>query len=146
MLQDARRTARRRRHVEAVASEAGHDAVVEDVAVLLQHQAVAAAARLEAGEGVGIHAVQELGRVRAHDLDLAERRGVEDAAARAHGPAFAGDGSVHVLAAQREAAGALPQADILEGGTGGNGPIVRRRRPRRDRTARLGSARRARRR
>ena len=114
--------------MEAVGSKAANDAVVEDIAVLLQHQRVAAAARLQAGEGVGVHAVEELGRVRADDLDLAERGGVEHADARAYGGAFACHGGVHVLAGQREAAGALPQADILEGRTVGNGPIVRRRR------------------
>ena len=73
------RSAGRRRHVEAVRREPRHDAVVHDVAVLLQHQAVAAAARLELQPGIGVDAVHELGGIRPDDLDLAERGGIEDA-------------------------------------------------------------------
>jgi hypothetical protein len=64
-------------------------AVIADEAVIAEQQAVAAAAGRELRPGVGVHAVHELDRVRPRDVDLAERRGVEDAEAGAGGGAFA---------------------------------------------------------
>ena len=57
----------------------------------------------------------------------------------AHGLAFARDGGVHVLAGQREVAGPLPQAHVLEHGAVGDGPVVRSAWCERDRTACRGS-------
>ena len=110
------RTAGRRGDVEAVRRQPADDAVVIDEAVLAQHDAIAAAAGLELLPRVGVEQLHELRRVRADDLDLAERRGVEQAGRLAHRPAFAVDRRVHVLAGLREIPGALPLADILEHG------------------------------
>ncbi len=104
-------------HDEVVLADAGGHAVVEDHAVFLAHQAVAGLAHVELGPGVGVDAVEELARIRALDVDLAQGRGVEQAHAVAHGLAFTGHGSVHVLAAAREVPGALPLADVFELGT-----------------------------
>ena len=114
VVHDARRAAGRRRDMETVGRQASDDAVVIDEAVLAQHDAVAAAARLELLPRVGVEQLHELRRVRADHLDLAERRGVEQAGSLAHGHAFAVDGGVHVLAGSREIPGAFPLADILE--------------------------------
>ena len=127
VLQHAGGAAGRGGHVEAVGREPATTPSSMMKPSSLQHQAVAAAARRELRPSVGVDAVQELGRVRPDHLDLAERRGVEDADGRAHGPAFAGDGGVHVLAGPREVAGALPQADILEHRAVRRGPVVDRR-------------------
>ena len=54
----ARRAAGRGGDVEAVGREAADDAVVDDEAGFAQHQAVAAAADLELGPGVGVDAVR----------------------------------------------------------------------------------------
>ena len=89
MREHARRAACGRRDMEAIAGDAPDDAVVHDEAGLVQHQAVAAAPDGELGPRVGVEPLQELGRVRADDLDLAERRGVENAGVLAHRQAFA---------------------------------------------------------
>ncbi len=60
-----------------------------------QHQAIAAAADLELPERVGVHAFRNISGVGADDLDLAERRGVEQADACPHRQAFARDRVVH---------------------------------------------------
>ena len=61
----ARSTARGRAHQVVVLAEPRGDAVVEHHAVLAQHQAVAAAADRELAPGVGVDAVEQLGRVAA---------------------------------------------------------------------------------
>ena len=96
-------------------AEARGHAVVHDHAVLAQHQAIAALADLELGPGVGVHAVEELGRVLALDVDLAERRGVDHAERVAHRLDLAVDGVVHGFAGPRVIPGPLPLADVLEG-------------------------------
>ena len=69
---------------KCVVGEPRGRAVVEDEAVLAQHQAVARLADRQRREGVGVDPVEEGGRVRALDVDLAEGRDVADAdAARA---------------------------------------------------------------
>ena len=89
-------------HDEVVVGQAGGHAVVEDHPVFLAHQAVARLADVELGPGVGVDPVEELPRVRALDVDLAQGRGVEQADRLAHRAAFAGHGGVHVLAAARK--------------------------------------------
>src|SRR3546814_5231864 len=61
-----------------------------------------------------LEAVQERGGVGPDDLDLAERRRVEDADAGTHLKAFARDGGMHILAGPGAIARTLPVADILE--------------------------------
>ena len=70
----------------------------------------------------------ELGGVGPDDLDLAERRGIENADRLAHRLAFARDRLMHVLAVAREIAGALPLPDVLERGALRRCPVVGRRR------------------
>ena len=118
----AGRAAGRRCDMEAVRREAADDAVVIDETVLAQHDAVAAAADFELLPRVGVEKLHELRRVRADHLDLAERRGVEQAGRLAHRHAFAVDGGVHVLARPWEIPGAFPLADILEHGALALGP------------------------
>ena len=96
--------------------ESGGDSVVEDHAVLAEHEAVAAAAGTEALPGVGVDAVEELAGVGAGDFDLAEGGVVEDADAVADGEAFAGDGFVHGFAGLGVVPGAAPLADVFESG------------------------------
>src|SRR4051794_14694792 len=112
--EDAGGTAGGGRHVEAVGGEARGDAVVEHVAVVPAHQAVAATAGLEAGEEVGVDAVEEGAGVGTLEVDLAERGGVEDADGLAHGPALAGGGGVQILAGARVVARSLPRSHVLE--------------------------------
>src|SRR5690606_21708487 len=101
-------------HVETVLAEPGADAVVHHHAVLAQHQTVAAAADTQLVPGVGVDAIEELGCVRARDLDLAQGGGVEDADAGAYRAAFAIHRLVHRLAGPGVVPGALPLADVLE--------------------------------
>ena len=80
-----------------VVADAGGDAVVDDHAVLIKHQAVAAAARGELAPSVGVNAVEQFARVGALNVDLAEGGGVHDRQALTRRQAFAGDGSVHAF-------------------------------------------------
>src|SRR5262249_6488996 len=123
VVEDARGAAGSRRDVEAVGRETADDAVVHDEAGLAEEEAITATARLQLGPGVGVEAVHEFGGVRPDNLDLAESGGVEDADARPHRLAFAGDRGLHVLAGPREIAGALPLPDVLEDGTRADRPI-----------------------
>ena len=127
VMEDARRPAGRGGDVEAVGGDPADHAVIHDEARLAQHQPVAAASGLELRPGVGVEAVHELGRVRPDHLDLAERRGVEDADRAPHRAAFAGDRLVHVLAVLREIARPFPQADVLEDRAVLDRPVVDRR-------------------
>ena len=99
---------------ELVLAGAHDDAIVEQEAVLVAHQAVAAAARLQARHHVGVDQVEELARIRALDRDLAQGRGVEQADLLTRVEDFAGYGGVAVLALAAVAVGALPVADRLE--------------------------------
>ena len=90
--------------------EPGDRAVVDDHAVLVQHQAVSDAALVELCDAVDVEAVEELRGVGARDLDLAERRGVEQADAGAHGGCLALRRLVHGFALPRIAGGAHPAA------------------------------------
>ena len=108
MREHARRTAGRRRDVEAVWLEARDHAVVHEKTGLAQHEAIAAAPDFELLEGVGVHALEKRRRIGAHDFDLAERGGVEQADACARRDTFARDGVVHRFAGSREIPGAFP--------------------------------------
>ena len=107
---DAAGAAAGRRDHEVLAAEARDGAVVDDDAVLVEHQAVADPAVLELRHVVDVEAVEELRGVRAGDLDLAERGGVEDADARAHGRGLALHGLRGGLALAQVAGGAHPAA------------------------------------
>jgi hypothetical protein len=108
------------------AAQPADDAVVMDETVLAQHDAVAAAPDPQLLPRVGVEKLEELGRVRPHHLDLAQRRGVEDAGGLPHGHAFAIHRRAHVLAGTRKIPCPLPLSDILEHRAGGLGPRVDR--------------------
>ena len=103
-----------RRDMEPVFGEPRHHTVVVDETVVAQQDAVLAAAHRKLGPIVDIEAVHEGGRARTCHHDLAERRGVEHAAALAHCTTLTRHGGVHILARAWEEAGTLPHADILE--------------------------------
>src|SRR5450830_1676360 len=113
-LQDASRAAGGGGHQEVVVGQTGGDAVVEDHAVFLAHQAVAGLAHIELGPGVGVDAVEEFTGVRALDIDLAQGRGVEQADAVAHGLALTLDRRVQVFAVAWEVPWTFPLTDVLE--------------------------------
>ena len=113
-VEHGRGVAGRRRAEEPLLADAHDDAVVEDHPVERAHDRVAAHADRERVERVRVHAVQELDRVGALDVDLAERRRVHLRDRLARGGALAPDGRVHVLAVPREVARPLPLADVLE--------------------------------
>ena len=122
----------------AVLGQAHRDAVVEDHPVEAEHQPVPDRADGQVRHPVRVHPIEEHAGVGPADVDLAERAGVEHADARAHRPAFARDGGVHVLAVPREVAGPLPLADVLVDGAVRVVPGVDRRhadRVEQDRTA-----------
>ena len=132
VVHDARRAAGRRRHMEAVRRQPADDAVIIDEAVLAQHDAIAAAAGLQLLPRIGVEQFHELGRIRPDHLDLAQRRGVEQAgrlcAPSTHSRSTAACMSSPAL---REIPGALPLADILEHGALRFGPGMDRRLARR---------------
>ena len=94
--------------MKPVCAEARHDTVVHHKAALAQHDAVTQTAWREAAQRIDVDAVEKLGCVAADDLDLAERRGVEQADGAAHRFAFAFHGVMHGLAGAREIMCALP--------------------------------------
>ena len=102
--------AARRGHDEALAPEPGERAIVDDDAILVQHEAVADAAFLERRHVVRVEAVDEARGVRARHLDLSERRGIEYPDARSHGRRFALHGLLRALALARIAGGTHPAA------------------------------------
>ena len=126
-VEDARGAAGGGGDVEAVGGEPADDAVVADEAVLAEQEAVAAAADPELRPGVGVHPLHEGDGVGADDLDLAERRGVEDAE---RGAGRRGTRGRRRRAcprpALREVPGAAPEGDRLEDGAVGLGPGVDR--------------------
>ena len=131
VVHDAGGAARRGGDVEAVGRQAADNAVIIDETVLAQHDAIAAAAGLELLPRVGVEQFHEFRGVGPDDLDLAERRGVEQAGRLAHRAAFSVDRGVHVLARPGEVPGALPLADVFEHGAVLLGPTMRRSSPRR---------------
>ena len=113
-VENPRRAASRRRHMEAVFGNPPDHAIVINEAVLAAHDPVAAHADGEFLPRVGVHQFHELDGVRPHHLDLAEGGSIENAGRLAGGLAFAGNGCVHVLTGARKVPGAFPVADILE--------------------------------
>ena len=65
--------------MEMIEAKAGGHPVIEDHAVLAQHQAIAAAALRQSLPAVGIDAVEKFSRVRALDINLAQGRGIHQA-------------------------------------------------------------------
>ena len=118
--QHAGRTAGGGGHQETVFSQTHGDTVVKHHAVFVQHQAVAGLAHFQLQPGVGVQPVQELGSVRALDVDLAQGGCIHDADAGAHGQHFAVHRSVHVFAGLGEVPGALPLAHVFKRGAGGH--------------------------
>ena len=78
---------RGRGHQVVLVAEARRRAVVDNEAVLAQHQAVARPADGQRRERVGVEPVEQLRGVRALDVDLAQRRDIADADARCAPPA-----------------------------------------------------------
>src|SRR5471030_1415389 len=113
-------------HHEMVVGETCGYAVVEHHAVFFAHQAVAGFAHVELGPGVGVDAVQELPRIRALNVDLAEGRRVQQADAVAHGFAFALDRGVQVFAVFREVPRTFPLTDVFEFSTVLHVPVMQR--------------------
>ena len=109
-----RRVAGGRGHVPAVVAEAAGDTVVEDHAVGMAHQPVAARTDLQVREAVRVDAVEEHADVRPLEVDLAEGRGVHHGHGTASRRSLAQDGLVHRLTVAREVARPLPLADVLE--------------------------------
>ena len=112
-------------HQEVVLAQARGDTVVKHHAVFVEHEAVAALARFQLEEGVGVHPVEQLGRVWALNVDLAQGGGVHDAYAMAHGQHLALDRLVHVFLALREIPGPLPLAHVFKQATGGHMVFMR---------------------
>ena len=112
--------------VEAVRGKAGDHAVIAQEPILPQEQPVAAAPRHQRGEIIGVDPVEEIGRVRAGDLNFSQRAGIEDPGPPAHRQAFPRHGLVHGFLSPGEVAGALPGAGILEHRTICHRPFVQR--------------------
>ena len=96
-------------------------AVIGDKTVFTAQYAIAALAHAQLGPGIDVHAVHELCRIGADHLDLAQGRGIENAAVLAHRQTFAPNRRLHILAPLREEAGAFPQGHVFE-----NGPLLDR--------------------
>ena len=129
VIENTRGAAGCRRDVEPVMRKTRDDAVIHHVAVFPEHHSVPASTRLELQPVIGIEPVQELGCIRADDLDLSESCRIENADARTHRLAFARDGSVDVFAVLQEIARPAPERDVLEHGAVLGRPGVDRRLP-----------------
>src|SRR5579885_3296849 len=127
MLHDADGIRRRRRHEEALLGEARGRPIVEDDAVLAQHEAVARAPDGQVAEDIRVDAVEKGRGIRAGDIDLAESRDVDETDALAHGHSLAPDRLALALARARIAARAQPEARLDPGGAGRFVPLVHRR-------------------
>ena len=123
-VEDAGSAASRGGDVETVCRQAADDAVIADEAVFAEQHAIAGAAGLQLAPGVGVHAIEEFGGVGAYNLDLAQRRSVENAQRVTRRLAFAGHRGMHVLARLGEVPGTAPQRDRLEDGALFLGPAV----------------------
>ena len=112
---------------EVLGAQARRGAVIEQHAVLAQHDAVARAADRERGEGVGVDEVEEARGVRALHVDLAQGGDIGDADAAAHGARLREHRSQPGCA--RVDQRPQPQAGVDEGGAGGLMPVVQRQAP-----------------
>ncbi len=107
--------------------EMADGAVVEQEAVLAQHQAVARLAGLQGREAVAIEAVEQRGGIRPLEIDLAQSRDIADADRLANGHDLAGGGGAPVLARLREPGRAQPEAGLHEHRTHLLAPFMERR-------------------
>ncbi len=123
-VEDLRRAAGGGEDEEAVLGQAQHRAVVDHHPVDPAHDAVADRADLQVAHQVRVEHVEQHGGVGALHVDLAERGAVEDADAGARRGALAQHRGLHVLTGLRVEARALPLADVLEDGPGGDVPVV----------------------
>ena len=121
----------RGRDVERVIGEARDRAVVEHHAVLAQHEPVARLADGKPSHRVAVQPVEELGRVGALHVDLAERRDVDQADRFAHAARLAQGRGEQVLAGARVVARPPPEPGVDELGAGRDVPVVHRREPQR---------------
>src|SRR5699024_4088971 len=87
-------------------------AVIEDVTVFAQHQAVARLADRQLLEAVGVDAVQEFTGIRPLDVDLAQGRDVDHADLLTHMPRLAVHGLMERLTASRIVAWPHPGAGL----------------------------------
>ena len=118
----ARAVGGRRRHEEVLGCEPGSRAVVEQDAVVAQHDAVAATADRERRECIRVDEIEEARGIRAANIDLAERRHVGDADGATHGARFLQDRIPAGLLRVDERA--QPQTRRHEGRAGGFVPVV----------------------
>ena len=109
---------------EMIVGEACCHAVVDDHALLVQHQAITAVARLQRGHGVGVDEVQEAGGIGAYDFDLAEWRVVKHAEGVSHCQSLALQGGLAVGSVE---CGPQPFAEFLECRAHGCVPAMDRR-------------------
>ena len=116
-------------HQVAVFGNTRRHAIVEDGAVLAQHQPVAAAANGEAAERAGVHAMQKLPRIPPLDVDLAKRGGIEHPHALAHRKALAVHRVLHGFAVARVVPRPKPAANVLPLRPVASVPSVHRRAP-----------------
>ena len=123
-VQDAGGAAGGGEHLEAVVGQAHDGAVVDHHAVDAAHDAVPQHADPERAHQVGVEHVEERAGIGALDIDLAQRRAVEDADTCSGSGAFAQHRGVHVLPGERVVARALPLADVLEHRAARDVPIM----------------------
>ena len=90
-----------RGHQPALLVQAERDPVIQQAAVLEQHEAEPALARLELPPTVGVHQLQQILHVRTEQFELAERRAVVNAGARPHRLGRAPDGILIAFARTR---------------------------------------------
>ena len=114
-------------HQVAVFGETRRHAVVEDGAVLAEHQAVAAAGQAKVGELAGVDAVEERGGVRAFDGNLAEGGSVQQRDAGARAQTLAAHRVMHRFAGRRVVPRPFPAPDVLPSGAAFKVPSVHRR-------------------
>src|SRR5688572_11072730 len=118
-------------HEEMIIAEPHCHAVIDEETELVHYQPVACAAGLQRRHAVRIDAVEKFRRVRPLDLDLAERRGIEEPDAVADNENFPGYRALPAFRSLRIAIGSPPQADRLEAGAMLQMPVENRRLPHR---------------
>lgn len=124
MGMDPVRPARGRVAEPAVLGETHHDAIVHQEAVLVAHEAVAAAPDRQARHDVGVEHVEEAARIGPLHEDLAQRRGVEETELRARVGDLAGHRVAMALARTAVAVGPAPETHGLPIGAMGLVPVV----------------------
>ena len=99
-----------RRHVKAALADTRGGAVIENEAVLAQHETVAATSHLEIRPAVDVDALQKLRGIAALDGDLAQGRHIHHAHRVAYRQGLAVDGVHHSFAGLGVVLGAQPQS------------------------------------